>query len=118
MGKFYGKLGFVKAQETAPGVYEEIATEKECFGEIVRDVRRWNSSSDRLNDDIVLDGEIRVLGNPYIFENFSYIRFIEWMGSPWQVKSMEIQYPRIILWIGGVYNGIREQESNAASDSD
>lgn len=118
MGKFYGKIGFVKAEQTSPGVWEEIATEKECYGEVTRDVRRWNGVSDRLNDDITLDSEIRVLGTPFMFENFSYIRFIEWMGSPWAIKSMEIQYPRIVLWTGGVYNGIREQKTETSGDSD
>ena len=117
MGKFYGKVGFVTSQETSPGVWEEIATEKECYGEIARDIRRWNGTSERLNDDVSIDGQINILGDPYTFKNFSFIRFVEYMGVPWKVISVESQYPRIILHTGGVYNGVRGQETGTSSDS-
>ena len=117
MGKFYGKVGFVTSEETSPGIWEEIVTEKECYGEIARDIRRWNVASERLNDDVSIDGQINIIGDPYTFKNFSFIRFVEYMGVPWKVNSVESQYPRIILHTGGVYNGIREQEIDVESDS-
>lgn len=114
MGKFYGKVGFVTSQETSPGVYEEIVTEKECYGEMARDIRRWQGVSDHLNDDVTIDAQINILGNPYIFKNFSFIRFVEYMGVPWKVNSVEPRYPRLILSIGGVYNGVREQPTGTS----
>lgn len=118
MGKFYGKVGFVTSEETSPGVWEEIATEKDCYGEIARDIRRWNAASERLNDDVSMDCQINILGDPYIFKNFSFIRFVEYMGVPWKVVSVESQYPRLVLHTGGVYNGIREQSTGASSEAD
>lgn len=117
MGKFYGKIGFVKTEEKASGVYEEVATEKNCYGEVQRNIMRWQGVTDHVNDNVSLDVQISILGDPYTFKNFSYIRFIEWMGTPWKVNSVEPQFPRLILSIGGVYNGVREQEAGATSDS-
>lgn len=119
MGKFYGIVGFVKTEENPdqPGVYEEIATEKTCYGEVIRNINRWQGTADKLNDDVTIDAQISILCNPYLLENLSYIRFIEWMGAAWKVNSVEPQYPRLILSIGGVYNGLRE-EDRTPSDSE
>lgn len=111
MGKFKGIIGFVKTEEVPgrPSVYREVVTEKECFAEVIRNVKRWQGVADKLNDDVTVDVQISILFNPYIQENFSYIRFIEWMGAAWKVNSVEPSYPRVILSIGGIYNGIRQE---------
>lgn len=113
MGKFYGKIGFVKTEEEPdhPGVYSEVTTEKTYYGEIIRNVKRLQGVPDKLNDDVTIDVQISILCNPYILENMSHIRFIEWMGAAWKVNSVEPQYPRLILSIGGVYNGHRAKEN-------
>lgn len=119
MGKFYGKVGFVKTEENPnqPGVYEEVATEKDYYAEVIRNVKRVQGVPDKLNDDVTIDAQISIICNPYLLENLSYIRFIEWMGTPWKVNSVEPSFPRLILSIGGVYNGPREKEGTS-SDSE
>lgn len=112
MGKFYGKIGFITTEEKPghPGVYEEVVTEKTYYGELIRSVKRWQGVADKLNDDVNVDVQISILCNPYLLENVSHIRFIDWMGAAWKVNSVEPQYPRLILSIGGVYNGIRQED--------
>ena len=39
MAKFYGVIGFAKRERTSPGVWEQVITEKNYFGELVRNVR-------------------------------------------------------------------------------
>jgi len=41
MAKFHGKIGFIRTEETAPGFYEEVVTERDCTGDIIRNSRRW-----------------------------------------------------------------------------
>ena len=120
MGKFYGIVGFVKTEENPlhPGVFDEVATEKTYYGEVIRNVKRWQGVADKVNDDVTIDAQISIICNPYLLENMSHIRFIEWMGAPWKVTSVEPAYPRLILSIGGVYNGIRGQETATTSDSE
>lgn len=32
------------------------------------------------------------------------MRYIEFMGAKWKITNIEVQYPRLILTVGGVYN--------------
>ncbi len=111
MGKFYGKIGFIVTEEKqgSPGVYEEVVTERTYYGEVIRNVKRWQGVADHRNDDVTIDAQISILSDEFMNKNLSHIRFIEWMGAPWNITSVEPQYPRLILSIGGVYNGLREQ---------
>ena len=40
MSKWFGKLGFVETKETEPSVYSEIVTERDCYGDLTRNMRR------------------------------------------------------------------------------
>lgn len=112
MGKFKGIIGFVKTEEDPnhPGVHREVITEKEYLAEVIRSIKRSQGVPDKLNDDVNVDVQISILFNPYLMDNFSHIRFVEWMGAAWKVNSVEPQYPRLILSIGGIYNGVRQED--------
>lgn len=103
MAKFHGKIGFLDTQETAPGVYSEVITEKEYYGDVLRNSRRYETG-DHLNDNLTLNNQISVVGDVYAWTNFQTMRYVEWMGSLWKITNIEIQRPRLILTIGGVYN--------------
>lgn len=120
MGKFFGIVGFVKDQEDPehPGVILEVPTEKEYGGDIVRNIRRWQGVADHVNDDVSLDSQVSIFCDPFAFENFSHIRYVEMYGTLWKVNSVEPQYPRLLLSIGGVYNGIHGQTTGTSSDTD
>ena len=104
MAKFHGCVGFAETVETAPGVWTEQMTEKRYFGELVRNVRRLQAS-EGVNDDVVIANEISIVADPYAQQNFHAIRYVIFMGSRWKVNSVEVQYPRLILSIGGMYHG-------------
>ena len=103
MPKFYGKIGFAESVETAPGVWEEPIVERNYYGEIVRNTRKLVTSN-HLNDDISVNNEISIIADPYANQNFHSIRYVEFIGTAWEVNSVEVQYPRLILSLGGVYN--------------
>ena len=104
MARFFGAVGFAGIVETAPDVHKEIITERQYFGDFLRNVRRLQSSS-QVNDDITISNEISIVADPYAMQNFHAIRYIEYMGVKWKVASVEVQYPRLIFTTGGVYNG-------------
>ena len=104
MGKWYGKIGFAETVKTKPGVWEELITEKEYFGDLTRNTRRLQSSS-QLNDDINIANEISIVADPFANQNFHSMRYIEFMGAKWKISNVEVQYPRLILTVGGLYNG-------------
>lgn len=105
MAKFYGVVGFVQEQqEVRPGVWEDRVVEKRYYGDVIRNVRKIEGSQ-YLNDDLTVNNLISIVADAYANEHFSAIRYVEWMGSLWKVPSAEVQRPRVILTIGGVYNG-------------
>lgn len=104
MAKYFGKIGYAEQVETAPGVWEEQITERQYYGDVVRNIRKLESSGD-INDNINVSMEISIVADPYAIQNFHAMRYVEFMDSLWKITSVEVNYPRLILSIGGVYNG-------------
>lgn len=104
MAKFFGKVGFVRYQELPGSVYKEVATEKEYYGDVLRLSRRFDTS-DKLNDDMTLSNEISIVADAFAYNNFQWLRYVNYLGANWEVTSAKVKRPRIIMQIGGVYNG-------------
>lgn len=104
MAKWYGVIGYVKTVETVPGIHEEQTVERSYYGEVIRNTRRLESS-EHLNDNINISNEISILADPYAINHFYSIRYIEFMGAKWKVTNVDVQYPRLKLTLGGLYNG-------------
>lgn len=103
MAKFYGKVGFLRTEESAPDVYSEVLTERLYKGDVIRNQKRYQSS-ESLNDDVVLSNNISIVADSYANENVFAIKYVMYKGVPWKVTNVEIQRPRIILTLGGKYN--------------
>lgn len=104
MAKYYGKIGFAESVESAPGVHVEKIVERNYYGELVRNSRRLQSAN-QLNDNINISNEISIVADPYADKNFHIMRYIEFMGTKWKISNVEVQPPRLILTVGGVWNG-------------
>lgn len=104
MNKFYGKIGYAISEETVPGVWVERIVERSYYGDVIRNIRRLQSS-ENLNDDINISNEISIVADAFANQNFHSMRYVEYMGTKWKVSSIEVKYPRLILSMGGVYNG-------------
>lgn len=104
MAKFYGPVGYVETVETAPGVWTERVVEHNHYGDIIQDSRRVQSA-DKLTDDIVIDNKISIVIDPYAIDNLQRIRYVVFMGVKWEISNFNIKHPRLILTLGGVYNG-------------
>lgn len=104
MAKFYGVIGYAVTKETAPGVWTEEIAEQSYYGDLTRNMRRLQDSGD-LNDDINVANEISIMADPYGNANFHSMRYVAFMGAKWKISKVEVQYPRLILTLGGVYNG-------------
>ena len=104
MAKFYGAIGYAETVETTPGVWEEQIVERYYYGDLIRNTRRLQSA-DQLNDNINVANEISIVADPYARDNFHLMRYVEFQGAEWKISNVEVQYPRLILTIGGLYNG-------------
>lgn len=104
MPKFHGDVGYASSIERSPGVWEEVITSRKHYGDVIRNARRLETS-ENLNDNLALNNSFSLMIDAYSLQNFSAIRYVEWMGARWKVTNVEVQRPRLILTIGGVYNG-------------
>lgn len=106
MAKFYGIVGYAVTEETTPGVWKPSIVDKDYYGDIIRNSRRLEGTS-KVNDDVSIENQISIVADPFAYKNFHNIRYVEYMGAKWKVTNIEVQYPRLILTMGGVWN---EQE--------
>lgn len=104
MAKYYGKIGYNESVETTPGVWEEKIAERSYYGDLIKNSRRLQSA-DKVNDDVNISNEISIVADPYATNNFHSMRYAEFMGTKWKITNVEVQYPRLILSLGGLYNG-------------
>lgn len=108
MAKFFGKVGFSVTVEldpiNEPGVYGDSNIEREYCGDVLQNRASWEQSTE-VNDNFNINVRFSLLLDPFAEQYCQKIKYIEYMGGKWKVKSIEIQYPRIILTVGGVYNG-------------
>ena len=104
MAKFHGKLGYGITGETKPGVWVDQIIEKDVVGDFIKNTRQLENSGG-VNDNININNSISIVADPYVTENFHLIKYVKFMGTAWKVKTAEVQCPRIILTLGGEYNG-------------
>lgn len=108
MAKFYGKIGFVVMEETSPGVYMPNETEHEYFGDLTRSRKRYESSGG-VNDDVNITNEISIKADPFAGKNCMNMKYVQFIyppiGGRWKITDIDVQYPNLILTVGGLYNG-------------
>lgn len=104
MAKFYGIIGYVGQTESVAGVYSEEVTEKAYKGDILRNTKRWERT-ENLNDDLAVNNLFSIVADSFAIANLQAMRYVKWSGSSWKITNVEIQRPRIIITIGGIYNG-------------
>lgn len=102
MAKWYGNIGFASFVEIAPGIRPETITERPYFGDVIRNTRSLQGSGE-INDNVVVNNQISVVADPYATDHIYDMRYVEWLGSHWKVSSVDVQYPRLILSLGGLY---------------
>ena len=101
--RYHGKIGYLDTVETKPGLFEEQLIFKPYYGDVVRNSKR-NASTDTVNEKIVVSNQLSIVADPYAQNHFFLIRCAEWQGALWNVSEVEVQYPRLILTLGGLYH--------------
>ena len=105
MAKFYGKIGYIESVEIKPGVWKDKATEHLRRGDFIRNAVQFRTSGD-LNDNVDVTNEISIVADSFARDNFHLIRYVVYKGVKWKVTKVDISHsPKLILTIGGVYNG-------------
>lgn len=107
MAKFYGKIGYGNTAEspTEPGVWETTIEERKVVGDLLKNTRQI-SSPDKVNDNITISNIVSIVSDPYATKHIHEIKYLRdgITGIAWTVINVEVQYPRLILTLGGEYN--------------
>lgn len=112
MGKIYVTVGYSETVEKTytedgvtygTGVWETIITEVPYYGDLVMNLSRLQAGSN-INDNIRISNQFSILADPFAYENFQHMLYVKYLGTKWKIESVEVQYPRLILNAGGVYN--------------
>lgn len=104
MAKFRGKIGYAVPKETSPGVWKDVIEERTYTGDVLRTYSTTENSGS-LNDNINVSAEISIVSDPFADQHFYMMKYVDYWGTKWKVKRVDPKYPRLILTLGGVYNG-------------
>lgn len=107
MARFHGEIGFLRTvqedPENRPGIYVEKLTKRKYYGDVLSNSRRWDQNGN-LNDNLVINNRISIVADNFVKANLGAMKYVRWQGVNWKITNAEIQYPRIILTIGGEYH--------------
>lgn len=105
--KFSGKIGFwLEDVETKPGVYKPSIVERSYTGDVLRNIRRWQTGDNQQNENLVPNNRISIISDLFMQQNWGSIKYVFWNGVRWKVTSVDVgSPPRVIMDLGGVYNG-------------
>lgn len=104
MAKYAGLVGYVTQEQKVPGVWSSVENPRMMKGDILRQYST-NQDGSKVNGDVSFNHRISLIGDAYSFANYFSIKWIQNDNIKWKVTSIEIQRPRIIVSLGGVYNG-------------
>lgn len=102
--KWYGEIGYVVTEQTRPGVWAPKEVKRFYYGDVIQNTRRLQSAG-QTNDNIIISNSVSIVADPYATDNFHNIKYVKYMGAKWKVTDIKVQYPRLLLTLGGVYNG-------------
>ena len=117
--KFYGNIGFSVTEDQGDGVWKEKIKEKKYAGDVLQ-LQRNRDSGEHINDGLRMNCRISVLMDPWFQDHFSQVRYVEYMNSKWIAESLDPQYPRVNITLGGLYHGDEpeeEPEDGASEDT-
>lgn len=65
-------------------------------------------TNDSVNPELSTSNTIEIMADDrYVSENVFAIRYVVWAGVAWKVTEVTLQRPRLLLRLGGVYDGKR-----------
>lgn len=102
--KFYGNIGFGESVDLGDGVWDLKVTERLFRGDVIRNSQA-SRAGDKVLNDLTVGNSISVISNDYMLNHLSAIKYVVWKGVRWIVVDITFEPPRLVLRLGGVYNG-------------
>jgi hypothetical protein len=104
MAKFVGAIGYATSTLTAPGVWTDNVVERAYTGDVLKKRRSWRSG-DKVNPDLTISDTISIIADGFTLSNVGSMKYVVWQGEKWSIASVDIERPRVVLELGGLYSG-------------
>lgn len=102
--RYSGKIGFARTVEKDTGIWDtDKIIERQYFGDVVKNYRHVTENN-KINDDITMSNQFSIVGDQFAYEHFGRMRYITFGGFKWTITNVELQLPRLIISVGGLYN--------------
>lgn len=105
--RYSGKVGYSIETEVSEGNWENITKEVLVTGSVIDE--KYNnfktSEYQTSNDSLTLQNRFSILFTKELLDNFPNIKYIIYNGIKWKVENVKLVHPRMILTVGGVWNG-------------
>ena len=106
MARWFGVVGYIDQEETAPGVWRKSKpVERSYYGDVLRNNPGWQANPNSTNDNLTLNNQISIVADNFAYQHSHIMKYVEFMGVKWEIAKIEPQRPRLILTLGGLYNG-------------
>lgn len=103
--KWSGKIGFAQdTEESAPSVFAERIVERSYYGDVL-EFGRQMQGGDQINENVTIGNSLSVVADPFASANLYNLRYATFMGQRWKVSAVKVQLPRLVLTLGGLWNG-------------
>jgi len=106
MTKYYGKFGFTLKQkrEGHPDIYDDVVVTKPTVGKILRQAVTYAPGIGYIEAQ-KQSVRISAVMSELLITNIEDLKFAEYQGRFLEVDSYDIKYPRVVVSLGGRYNG-------------
>ena len=111
-----GVIGYGEQTKIRPGVVEDVIIEKKFRGETVRPPSSGHDEGGKVNDDLKVGVTLSIVAGAYHSTHVHAIRYITWQGKRWKVANVDVAHPRLIMRLGGLYNGPTPDPAVAPGD--
>ena len=109
--KFHGNVGFIQTTNEGHSVHKANLVEKPYFGDVLKYHKQYDAGQQE-HDEITINNQISIVANAFAYQNIGFMRYVVWNGQKWKITSADLDYPRIVLTIGGLYNVAGNREGS------
>jgi len=96
-------VGYSSTIETKPGIFEDEYREVSHVALVLSSKTAWVRGA-RAGDDVELNQRLSIIPTPDTYANVGAIKYVTYYGVKWKVISINMQRPRMVLTVGGIFN--------------
>ena len=104
MAKFFGPIGYGESKETKPGVWQDVIVEHNAYGDVLSNSRGLETGEE-VNPNITVGNRISIVADEFANDHIFAMKYLVWRGAKWIISDVRVEPPRLILRLGGLYNG-------------